>query len=391
MTIQFGIDQLLKNPSLLNGKQIGLVTNHAAQTVNQVPTRKALIDVGVNLVLLFSPEHGLMVDGKDGYAITNGIDQLTGLPIFSLYGENIKPEIKVLQQIDILLFDLPDIGSRFYTYIWTLSYVMEACSEANISLIVLDRPNPLSGNLDLAEGPMLDEKHFSSFIGRWNIPIRHSLTIGELANYWRITKNIHLDLEIIRVEGWQRNQFFDELHIPFVPTSPAIKSAETALIYVGTCLFEGTNISEGRGTHSPFKICGTPWINGKRLADTFNDLRLDGVFAKAIQFTPNEGEYENQICEGISLDISDYQQFKPVSIGLHLIAIIKKLYPENFKWATYPTNVNKTGERHFDLLMGQDTVRMMLESDIDEFISNIPSITKTDDWKEVVKNYLLYH
>jgi uncharacterized protein YbbC (DUF1343 family) len=391
MKIQFGIDQLLKNSTFLQEKKVGLVTNHAAKTVSQIPTRQAILDAGINLILLFSPEHGLMVDGKDGFAISNSIDKLTGLPIYSIYGEHIKPEIKILQQIDVLLFDLPDIGSRFYTYIWTLSYVMEACSEAKTSLIILDRPNPISGNLALAEGPMLDEKNFSSFIGRWNIPVRHSLTVGELANYWKATKKIELDLEIIKIEDLQRNQFFYELEIPFVPTSPAITSAETALIYVGTCLFEGINISEGRGTNSPFKICGSSWIDGQELAEKFNGLALKGVIAKAIKFTPNEGEYENQLCQGISLEITDYQLFKPVEIGLNLIAIIKKLYPENFKWATYPTNVNKTGERHLDLLMGQDSVRIMLEKDVDEFIKNIPNFTRTDNWTELVNDYLLYH
>lgn len=391
MKIQFGIDQLLKNPSHLKGKKVGLVTNNAAQTVGQIPSRKAILDAGINLTLLFSPEHGLMVDGKDGYAMSNSIDKLTELPIYSLYGENIKPEAKTLQQIDVLLFDLPDIGSRFYTYIWTLSYVIEACSEAKIRLIILDRPNPISGNLALAEGPMLDETHFSSFIGRWNIPVRHSLTIGELANYWKATKNIEIDLEISKVEGWQRNQFFHELEIPFVPTSPAITSAENALIYVGTCLFEGINISEGRGTKKPFKICGSPWIDGQAFAEKFNDLTLKGVMAKATKFTPNEGEYENQLCEGVSLEITDFQLFRPVTIGLNLMAIIKKLYPKNFKWTTYPTNVNKTGERHLDLLMGQDSVRIMLEKDVDEFVKNIPNFTKTDNWAELVKDYLLYH
>ncbi|MFC0182694.1 Uncharacterized conserved protein YbbC, DUF1343 family [Pseudarcicella hirudinis] len=390
MILQFGIDQLIASPEKLAGKKVGLITNDAAKTSNLQPGRKALAEAGIGLVLLFSPEHGLEATGKDGASMPDSTDPLTNLPVISIYGQQIKPDIGLLQTLDVLLFDLPDIGSRFYTYIWTLSYVMESCAEANLPLIILDRPNPISGNLTLSEGPMLDEERFSSFIGRWNIPIRHSLTVGELALFWKATKFIDADLTIIPVKGWKRAQFYHELNVTFVPTSPAISNAETALIYPGTCLFEGINISEGRGTNSPFKCIGAPWMQAGKLAEAIKTLSLNGLAVQPVTFIPAEGEYENQRCEGVELFITDYQTFRPVETGLTIMAVIREMYPENFQWAAYPTNVNKTGSGHFDLLMGQDYVRKVFEQNPEQFRQEIKKFTDVSDWNDRVRDFLLY-
>lgn len=388
--ISFGIDLFLQTQQDKT-KRWGLVTNDAVFTSDFIPVRQALLNQGFQLVRLFSPEHGLQVIGADGALMSHHIDALTGLPVFSLYGDNLRPPLEVLQDLDGILFDLPDIGVRFYTYIWTLSYMMEACHESRIPLIVLDRPNPLSGNLDLAEGSMLEETQAASFIGRWSIPIRHSLTIGELAMFWQKERfDDALDLTVYAVQNWKRQQFFQDLDVPFVPTSPAIASMETLLTYPALGFLEGLNVSEGRGTAFPFRVGGAPWVDGLVLAKAFNDSDLDGVKARPFSFVPSEGLYKNQNCQGIMLHVEDKQLFRPVYVGLYLVGLLKKLYPEQLQWAHYPTHVNKTGVRHFDLLTGTPTVRRALEGDLFQFFSQIRELTDVDNWREKVKEFLLY-
>lgn len=387
----FGIDQLINNQSRLHHKRVGLVTNDAATTSYLQPSRKALLDAGVNLKCLFSPEHGLQTIGADGVAMPHATDYLTGLPVYSLYGNNLAPSVDLLTQVDVLLFDLPDIGSRFYTYIWTLSHVLEACAKATIPLLVLDRPNPISGDLRLAEGPMLDEIQLSSFIGRWRIPIRHSLTLGELARYWQMSRQIDVDLSIIKLVGWQRNQYFQETGLPFVPTSPAITTVETTLLYPALCFLEGTNLSEGRGTAYPFRICGAPWVNGVALATGFNALQCPGVTARSLFFTPLEATFAHQHCQGIMLHITDYATFRPVKTGLLLIHLLRTYYPAEFAWSPYPTHVNETGANHFDLLTGDRSVRHLLVSEAERFAQDLDSLLIADTWQEDVRSILLYH
>ena len=228
-----GIDRFLRQPEVNKGKRIALVTNNAAQTSEGISSRIALLKNGFTLVKLFSPEHGLTASGADGAFQNNHIDNLTNLPVTSLYGDRLAPAEEDLNDIDIVLFDIPDVGCRFYTYLWTMTHVMETCASFNKQFIVADRPNPIGGNMLQAEGPMLDEENCSSFIGRWSIPVRHSCTLGELANYFAGTKIKSLRLEVIRVGNWQRNQMADDSGLKFIPTSPAIQSLNTALLYPG--------------------------------------------------------------------------------------------------------------------------------------------------------------
>ncbi|MBL7813735.1 MAG: DUF1343 domain-containing protein [Saprospiraceae bacterium] len=389
--ISFGIDVFLKKYKPQQFKRLGLVTNDAVMTKQVVPVRKALTEAGFPIVRLFSPEHGIDAMGADGAAMKDKMDSLTGLPIHSLYSSKLKPPPSVLQDLDAVLFDLPDIGVRFYTYIWTLSHVMEACNDSQTPLIVLDRPNPLGSNLTWAEGPLLDESTVSSFIGRWRIPIRHSLTVGELAQFWKAERQLHhLDLTIVTVENGQRNLFFQDLNLPFIPTSPAISSVDTLLTYPALCFLEGLNVSEGRGTSFPFRVCGATWINGWQLAEAFNSLNLAGVKARAFSFTPSEGVYKNQLCFGIMLHIVDRIAFKPVSTGLYLVYLLRNLYPKHIQWANYPTLVNQTGARHFDLLTGTPELRFAMEHDGKIFAKSIENWTQTADWVEKVTPYLIY-
>ncbi len=389
--MKFGIDQLIAKKRDYKGLRLGLVTNDAALTTRLEPSRCALQAAGFHLQCLFSPEHGLTAMGTDGAAMPNVRDAQTGLPVISLYTTQQRVSVEQVAELDAILFDLPDIGSRFYTYIWTLSHLMETCAETATTLIVLDRPNPISGLLPLSEGPMLDEANLSSFIGRWNIPVRHSLTIGELANYWKSNYCKTLDLQIIPMKGWRRQWYFKDLGLPFVPTSPAINSVETALTYPALCFLEGTNLSEGRGTAYPFRVCGSPWLDGHAIAKAFNDCGFEGVIARALSFSPLEGKFSGQLCSGIMLHVVDDKKFRPVRTGLGLVALLRLCYPEQFAWADYPTAANPKGARHFDLLCGQYAVREMIVRDADAFLARPEQFTGTDNWGERVKPYLLYH
>lgn len=395
MPVYFGIDHLLAaNLTSLQGLYIGLVTNDAATTARLprpvTPTRLALQQAGVKLVKLFAPEHGLGANTADGAVVGHTVDRLTGAPVYSLYGATYRPTPQFLADLDVLLFDIPDIGARFYTYIWTLSHVMEACAAAGLPLWVLDRPNPLSGDLTLAEGPLLDEVNLSTFVGRWSMPIRHSLTVGELARLWNAERQLHLDLTVIRLQGWQRSHFWPATGLPFVPTSPGMPSYEAALVYPGTCLFEGTNLSEGRGTSTPFQLVGAPWFDSIAVADAFNALNLPGVAARGAQFTPAVGKFADQPCQGVMLHTLNPSLIRPVAQGLHLLALIKRFYPREFSWLPYPTAANEPGYGHFDRLIGRLEIRKALDSASFDPISQIPIWTHPHNWAERVAPFLLY-
>src|SRR6187402_939289 len=260
-----GIDTFLQDPEVNKNSAFAMVTNNAAFTSDRILSRLALVEKGFYLVKIFSPEHGVSVKGADGVYQKDAIDIKTALPIISLYGDRLKPTEEDLKDIDIVLFDIPDVGCRFYTYLWTMTYVMEACAKYNKQLIILDRPNPIGGDLSKTEGPMLDEINCSSFIGRWSMPVRHSCTLGELANYFLAKKVNGLDLKIIAAQNWKRDRIAGTDGFDFYPTSPAIQNISTALVYPGMGLLEGINVNEGRGTAHPFTQFGAPWINAEEL------------------------------------------------------------------------------------------------------------------------------
>lgn len=380
--IHFGIDILLKQNPSWKKKRIGLVTNHAATTNKLIPSRKALLDKGFNIIKLFSPEHGLDVKGADGAKMKDGIDALTNLPVISLYNRKLAPAKKDLIDIDIILFDIPDIGCRCYTYLWTMTYVAEACAKHKKKLIILDRPNPVSGNLQLAEGPMLDEKKCASFIGRWDIPLRHSCTLGELALYFNQSKNIHADIEIIKCKNWKRDMFFTDWKISFVPTSPAIKNFEAMLLYPGLVLLEATNISEGRGTDFSFTSFAAPWLHVQKIKSL-----IDTNYA-AVDYMPKESKYKNEVCFGYAFQPN--KKTRSVLLGLDIIRKIKTHFPEHFKWKPYPTNVNPSGNNHLDKLLGIPRSEQLFNLSQKDFEQKVTSFIEVKDWKKRIKNFLLY-
>jgi uncharacterized protein YbbC (DUF1343 family) len=387
--ILFGVDNLLLNNCIWKNKKIGLVTNNAATTNVLEPTRKALLKAGFNIIKLFSPEHGLTVKGADGVYIQNSTDELTHLPIISLYGNQLKPTRNDLEDVDILLFDIPDIGCRFYTYLWTMTYVLESAAELNKPIIILDRPNPVSGIFELSESYGLDEENCSSFIGRFNIPIRHSCTLGELALFFNATKHIGANLEIIAVKNWSREMFQPDWNLPFVPTSPAIKNSNAAILYSGLGMLEATNMSEGRGTDFAFEILGAPWLNHIQLCNLFNNLQ-DDVVLKPIQFTPCESKYKNQNCNGVTIEVTNNATYKSVYTALLLIKTIKEMNRDDFSWSNYPTLVNATGQKHLDKLLGVLNSQHIFDLPIQLFLKETNRITNANNWHNAIKNYLLY-
>ena len=428
--IQFGIDRLLASPELVTGR-VGLVTNDAARTArdSELHSRVALQLAGRNLVRLFSPEHGIAASAADGAAVADGVDPFTGLPVVSLYGEHMRPPRESLGDLDAVLFDIPDIGARFYTYIWTLAHVLEACAEAGVPLIVLDRPNPLSGDLAAAEGPMLDVEKFSSFIGRAAIPIRHSLTVGELAQLWNAEWNLNAKLEVIRCEGWQRAMHWPDTGLPFVQTSPAIASYEAALLYPGLCLFEATNLSVGRGTPLAFQAVSAPWLNTVEIAARFNALALNQTASSPHPSPPFRMEErvaagrerrrseiprqkaQTEIGQGlpptgvlarpenpnqlnsaatVRLVVNDPKVFRPVAAGLLLLATVLELHRDHFQWAKYPTAANPGGEGHFERLIGRTGTREALERGVVEVHPLVAGWTEAVGWPRRVKPFLLY-
>lgn len=390
--LQFGIDQLLLiNPAWKN-LRCGMVTNKAALTNNGIPSRIALQQNGYNIKKLFSPEHGLDAAGADGRAMQNGFDEATHLTVISLYNNKIAPALDDLKDIDILLFDVPDIGARFYTYLWTLTYVMESCAANAKKLVVLDRPNPVSGNMQLCEGPMLEQSQ-ASFIGRWNIPVRHSSTLGELALYFNDCFNIKCDLEIITCSGWNRNMFQPEWNLSFVATSPAIRQFNSMLLYPGLCLLEATNISEGRGTEFSFCAAGAPWLNATQLKETLTNLLPKNISISTIQFTPADAEskFYLQTCNAINFTVTDIQTFNPVITGLMILYCIKKQHPQEYTWAPYPTIVNPGGLHHLDKLLGINASENLFDLPLQDFKNAISQSCSCSEWPGMVKPYLLYH
>ena len=333
--MKLGIDRLLQHdlPEPLAAKlrrsRIGMLTNDLALTSQLTRGRASLADAGGSLDLLFGPEHGLDGRAREGELVSGGVDRVTGIPVRSLYGADVRPAPEDLSGLDVVLVDLPDVGARFYTYIWTMSHMLEACADAGVSVVVLDRPNPLGGRLDQAEGPMLDEAA-QSLVGRWSMPIRHGLTIGELARHWVRTRGIDVELDVVAVDGWERTQTaIGGQELTWMPPSLNLPSAATTLLYPGTCLAEGVNVSEGRSTAVPFRVIGAPFIDAEDYAQAVNALELPGLAASPYGFTPLVRDHAGQACEGVILHVTDAEALRPVHTGVRLLSLLAELYPDS--------------------------------------------------------------
>ena len=333
--VKTGIDILLdKKQNLIADKRIALVTNQTGVDQYGVANYKRLMDLeNTKLEVVFSPEHGIFGETDKEVTYNDGIKNLP--KIYSLYGAVRKPTREMLDSIDIIIYDIQDIGARFYTYISTLGLVMEAAAELNIPVLVLDRPNPIRG--DIVEGPILDIE-YQSFIGKYPIPIRYGWTVAELAE--KIIQENWINptpqLTVIPMEGWNTSLWYDETTLPWIKPSPNIPNLETALIYPGMCLLEGTNMSEGRGTNHPFQWFGAPWIDSRVLSQKLNNLKLSGVVFVPKSFIPisipgvaDKPKYENQLCYGIEIRVVDRNKFNSVKSGVNILKTINEMYPDS--------------------------------------------------------------
>ncbi len=359
-----GIEVLLaERREIVLGRRVGLITNHTG--VDSV--LRSTIDLlhgtsGVKLAALFGPEHGVRGDAQAGVNVSSEVDPRTGLPVRSLYGPTKKPTPEMLADIDVLVYDIQDIGVRYYTYIYTLAYCLEAAAEAGLKFVVLDRPAPLGGLM--VEGNIHDDPGLASFVGGYGLAVRYGLTAGELATYYsqrlRARTGPEVDLVVVPAAGWRRSWWFDETGLPWVPPSPNTPALETAALYPGTCLIEGTNLSEGRGTTLPFQVVGAPWVDGWRMADTLNGLGLEGVLFRPTSFVPAFSKHQGERCGGVQVHLTDRRRARPLAIGLAVLVAARRLYASDFRW------LEPARGRHFiDLLTGTRRVREGIDAGAD--------------------------
>lgn len=375
-----GIEVLLKEEkNVLSGKKVGLITNPTGIDSKLTSIVDLLHDdPDINLTALFGPEHGVRGDAQAGASVEYYIDEKTGLPVYSLYGKTKKPTPEMLKDVEVLVFDIQDVGTRYYTYIYTMAYAMEAAKENDIPFIVLDRPNPQGG--ETVDGPVL-EPEFSSFVGLYPIPLKHGMTVGELATLFNKEFKIGADLKVIKMKGWKRDMDYDDTGLPFVLPSPNMPTVSTTFAYPATGLIEGTNVSEGRGTTKPFELIGAPYINSDELAGKLNALRLPGVKFRAASFTPTFSKHAGKLSHGVEIYITDRKEFKAVPTGLHIIKTIQDLYPGDFEFLA---------ANNFNLLIGNGWIMSRIKegTTVNEILKEYQ--VKQDAFKKVRKNYLLY-
>ena len=343
---------------LLKGKRVGLLCHQASVTAALDHAANIVGALsGVRLAKLFSPEHGLRGAAQDQVPIKGTRDPRTGLPVVSLYGARRSPTAGDLDGIDLLVCDLQDVGARYYTFVWTMMLCMEACAAAGVKLVVLDRPNPLGGKR--IEGNVLDPG-FSSFVGLSPIPARHGMTIGELARYFNAEAGLGCDLDVVPMRGWRRSMRWEETGLPWVAPSPNMPTPETARVYPGACLIEGTNLSEGRGTTKPFEWIGAPFIDPDRWVRSLTQLDLPGVRFRPCVFRPTFHKWKHRECGGVQIHVTDPDRLRPYLTGLALIATAKRLYPNYFAWRKPPYEFERK-RLPIDLLCGTDAIRRKIE------------------------------
>jgi uncharacterized protein YbbC (DUF1343 family) len=382
--MQPGLETLRIDESpLLASKRIALFTHPSAVDSEFVSAyRRFLAAPNIKLAGFFAPEHGFLGSAPAGDHIDTGTDPASGLPVFSLYGKSYRPTKDMMAQMDVVVIDIQDVGVRYYTYLWTISYILEAAGENHVEVVILDRPNPLSDRLYGL--PMYPE--LESFVGRFNVPVAHGMTLGEIAQMintrWNPTP---AKLTVVRCEGLKRDMWWTDTGREWVATSPAMPHFSTVLHYPGSCLIEGTNLSEGRGTSLPFEIVGAPYINAMDLADHLNQCRLGPVRFRAHYFRPTASKHAGVDCQGIQAHIFDKNEFQPFHAWLGVIREIRNLYPEEFAW-TPPHN----GVAHFDRLAGSNTVREAIDDGalLSEILRDEPEYIQ--QFREQRKDYLLY-
>jgi uncharacterized protein YbbC (DUF1343 family) len=388
--IETGIDTLIHTmtgltPSWLANKRLGILLNPASLN-KKLQSSADLINQAFpdQLTALFSPQHGYFASKQDNMIESDDLKHpKLGIPVFSLYGKTRIPTPHMMAQIDTLLVDIQDVGTRVYTFIYTLSYCMEAAKEAGKTIVILDRPNPVSGSQ--IEGNCL-ESEYQSFVGQYPLPMRHGLTIAEYARF--INGNIHCDLEIVPMKGWKRNLYYDETDLTWIAPSPNMPTVNTALVYPGQVIFEGTNISEGRGTTQPFEIMGAPFIENETLIDDIGEL--PGVYLRPVCFEPTFNKWQGILCHGFQIHVVDRKQYNSYVSSLKILQAIIRKYPHEFQWKSPPYEYEYE-KMPIDLILGSQRLRKAIETghDIDLLQTQWqPSIA---EFEKDIKPCLLYN
>jgi len=350
--VLLGVDVLkAQGYALLAGKQVGLITNQTGVDSHGRSTADLLAKApGVKLVALFSPEHGIRGTSEAGEIVGDTIDAKLHLPVYSLYGAIQKPTAPMLNSIDVLVFDMQDVGVRFYTYLTTMGMAMEEAAQRGIGFMVLDRPDPLGGSA--VEGQVLDPRiqHFTAY---YQIPVRHGFTAGELAQWYNQTHKLGVSLTVVPMKNWKRDMLWTQTGLHFVPPSPNIRNPTCALLYAGIGMFEATNVAVGRGTDFPFELFGAPWISGEVLAKRLNDLQLPGLQFSPTLFTPTVDNYQGQLCSGVRIKVIDSKLVRPIDLFVQIACLFRELWPNDFK-PRWDEVARVTGSQDFEHLYIQN-------------------------------------
>lgn len=382
-----GLEVLLaERIDLIRGQRIGLIVNpssvdselrHAIDLFHNRPE--------FGLVALFGPEHGARGDAQDQIEVEKYSDEATRLPVYSLYGETRVPTPEMLSGIDALVFDLQDVGARYYTFIYTMAYVMQAAARDGKRVVVLDRPNPIGGIA--VEGNVLDPE-YRSFVGLYPLAVRHGMTVGELALLFNREFQIGCRLDVVEMRGWRRRMWYDQTGLPWVPPSPNMPTLDTATVYPGMCLIEGTNLSEGRGTTRPFELAGAPGVSPHLLAEELERQHLPGVRFRPAYFRPTFHKWHGELCGGVQLHVTDRRRFKPYLTGIAVIAAFRRHF-KGFEWRRPPYEC----EYHklpIDILCGTDKIRKMIEAEAPLESFEASWRPELEEFKKLRAGYLLY-
>ena len=390
MSVRTGLEVLMADPKSIAGKRIGLVTHPSAVTSDLQHAIPLLHNGrGWKLTTLFGPEHGMWGEAQDMAHVGDAVDPLTGLRVYSLYGasvDDLAPKREMFKDVETLVIDLQDIGSRYYTFIYTMALCMREAAKAGVPVVVLDRPNPIDGVH--IEGNIREDK-YSSFVGMYPLPVRHGMTAGELARLFNKQFNLNCDLTVVQMRGWKRSMWWDETGLPFILPSPNMPTLATATVYPGMCLIEGTNLSEGRGTTHPFELFGAPWIDSFKLADALNRLDLPGVRFRPHYFMPTFQKHAGTMCGGVELHVTDRESFEPFRTGLWCVKVARDQNLEKFDWRreTYEFVSDRLA---IDLLAGTSKYREIVErgGNVDHWVAQWKEELR--EFEEARQDFLLY-
>ena len=385
--VRLGSERLLDSPALA-GTRIGVVCNPASidHQLRHIADR-LFTHAGARLTTIFGPQHGFWSDVQENMIETgHATDDIRRVPVYSLYSDTREPTNAMLRDVDVLVIDLQDVGTRIYTYIYTMANCLIASRKHGVKVIVCDRPNPIGGVA--VEGPML-EKGFDSFVGLYPIPMRHGMTIGELARLFNDEFGIGADLEVVAMEGWRRDMYFDATGVPWVLPSPNIPTLDSAIVYPGTVLFEGTNVSEGRGTTRPFELVGAPWVIGDHFADAMNGLDLPGVRFRPVVFEPTFHKHARTTCGGCQIHVLDRESFRPVETGVALIEAFRAAGSDRFTWRDPPYEYEQV-RRPIDILAGTSALREQIEEGVSARDIARSWATAVDVFLRIRERFLLY-